>query len=255
MSVLQAIVMALSCFSKIPMPQVEWNERNMRYLMAAFPLVGAIVGGCGWLWWMACDALGFLSLTRAAGLALLPLAITGGIHMDGFADVVDAQSSHADPARKRQILKDPHVGAFAIMGICGYLIAYVALASELDVRLMLVFVCAPIISRCLSAWAAVSWNAAGTSGMFATVHDAANRRTVCLVLALTFAITAGIMLWCDLVVGGSALVLSVLLFVWLKRFAAREFGGMSGDLLGFYVQVTELAVLACVVVLGKAVLP
>ena len=251
MIVLQSIVMAFACFTAIPMPHVEWNDKNMRYLMAAFPLVGVFVGGATCLWWLACDAAGFGTLMRAAGLALLPLALTGGIHMDGFADVADAQSSHASPERKRQILKDPHTGAFATMAVCAYLIAYVALASELDARLVPALACAPMVSRCLCAWMAVTWQAASTNGMFATFRSTSNVRAVRVVATIALVAAVLVIATCNPVAGVAVPATAVAMAAWLKRFSTREFGGMSGDLLGFYVQSAELAMLAALVLVGR----
>lgn len=253
MSVFRSIAIAFSCFSAIPMPMVDWTKENMRYMMAAFPLVGVVVGAGLWLWWLACDALGFGMLARAAGLALLPLAVTGGIHMDGFADVVDAQSSHAEPERKRMILKDPHTGAFAIMGIASYLIAYVALASELNARFLLLCACTPVISRCACAYMAVCWKGSSNSGMFATIHSTAYKTRVRAILFVEYLLASTAMLLCSPPVGSIALGISLALLAWLRRFSAREFGGMSGDLLGFYVQIAELAMLAAVVFVGRVV--
>ena len=44
MTLFETIAVALSMYSAIPMPQFEWNPRNMRYAMAAFPLVGILCG-------------------------------------------------------------------------------------------------------------------------------------------------------------------------------------------------------------------
>lgn len=253
MNLLRSIIIAFSCFSSIPLPMVDWTPKNMRYMMAAFPLVGVVVGVGSYMWWHVCDALGFGVFARSVGLALLPLAITGGIHMDGFADVVDAQSSHTDPKRKRQILKDPHTGAFAIMGIASYLLSYAALASELDARFLVLYSCTPVLSRCVSASMAVSWQGSSQSGMFATVSSTAHKPAVCIALCIEGAAAAIIALHCNLVVGISALAVLLMLLAWLKRFSVREFGGMSGDLLGFFVQVAELAMLAVVVFAGRLV--
>lgn len=251
MIVLQAIVMAFSCFTAIPMPNVSWNDKNMRYLLAAFPLVGALIGGAVWLWWVACDAAGFGGLMRSAGLTLIPLVLTGGIHMDGFSDVADAQSSHASPERKRQILKDPHTGAFATMGVCAYLIAYLALASELGAHVVPALACMPVVSRCVCAYMAVTWQAASPKGMFATIHEASSRRAVRAIAAVAFVVADAAMIARGPLGGALALVAALGIAAWLKRFSAREFGGMSGDLLGFYVQSSELAMLAALVVAGR----
>ena len=51
MIVLQTVAVAFSMFSALPMPQIEWNDKNMRWSLCAFPLVGVLIGlGCwGWL--------------------------------------------------------------------------------------------------------------------------------------------------------------------------------------------------------------
>ena len=44
MIVLETIAVAFSMFSAIPMPQFQWNERNMRFSLCAFPLIGVVIG-------------------------------------------------------------------------------------------------------------------------------------------------------------------------------------------------------------------
>ena len=92
MIVLQTIAVAFAMFSAIPVPQFEWNEKNMRYAMCAFPLIGLVIGAA----WCVCGALPLPGLARAAGFALVPAWVTGGIHLDGYADTCDALSSYGD---------------------------------------------------------------------------------------------------------------------------------------------------------------
>ena len=42
---LQTIAVAFAMFSALPVPQFAWNQKNMRYAMCAFPLIGAVIGG------------------------------------------------------------------------------------------------------------------------------------------------------------------------------------------------------------------
>lgn len=44
----------------------------------------------------------------------MPLLVTGGIHIDGFSDTMDALSSHAERQKKLEIMDDPHIGAFGV---------------------------------------------------------------------------------------------------------------------------------------------
>ena len=48
MIVLQTIAVAFAMFSALPVPQFAWNQKNMRYAMCAFPLIGGVIGGL-WL--------------------------------------------------------------------------------------------------------------------------------------------------------------------------------------------------------------
>lgn len=257
MTIVRAIVSAFACFSAIPMPNLPWDERNLRYLLAALPLVGVAVGGVLRVWALACDALGAGSMLRAAGLAVLPLVVTGGIHMDGLADVVDAVCSHGNPARKRQILKDPHVGTFAVLGIACYLLTYFALATELPSRLMPAACLAPVLSRCVAALAALVRRPASGTGMLASIAGAAGRRASVALLvaelagavvgmAAAGAAAAGTIV-AGVAVAAVALVAAALVCAWVAHLAQREFGGLSGDFVGCIIQTSELAMLAAIV--------
>ena len=93
-------------FSAIPMPRVEWNDRNMRYALCAFPLVGLAAGLVMALWVWLSVFLGLPNLLLAAGLTAIPVLLTGGIHLDGYADTHDALASHRSPAERQEILKE-----------------------------------------------------------------------------------------------------------------------------------------------------
>lgn len=253
MTAIHALIMAFSCFSTIPMPYVEWDETNMRYMMAAFPAIGLVIGTFVWGWQALATALGLGTMLTGAGYTLIPLVVSGGIHMDGFADVVDAQSSHAEPERRRQILKDPHIGAFAAMGIGCYLLAYNALACELDASHVLLLCCVPVVSRCLSGIATVTFRTSSEKGMLAAERETANRNVVRVILMCALALTCTFMLMRSPLVAGAAIVSAVVALILVKRLADTCYGGMSGDLAGFYLQVAELAMLACIVFVGKLV--
>ena len=100
--VLETILVAFAMFSAIPLPRVDWNGRNMRYALCAFPLVGAVCGGLWWGWAWMCGWLGAPELLRGAGFCLIPALVTGGIHLDGCADTWDALASCAPPEKKQE---------------------------------------------------------------------------------------------------------------------------------------------------------
>ena len=59
MVLFETVAVAFAMFSALPVPQPEWNQRNMRYALCAFPLVGLVNGLCWWGWTVLCGALGF----------------------------------------------------------------------------------------------------------------------------------------------------------------------------------------------------
>ena len=50
MKVLRPVFAAFAMFSAFPAPKVEWNRENLRWMLCAFPLVGAAVGLLCWGW-------------------------------------------------------------------------------------------------------------------------------------------------------------------------------------------------------------
>ena len=129
MTLLETAAVAFAMFSAVPVPQPVWNEKNMRYALCAFPLVGVVCGLAWWGWAALAARLSFPLLLRAAGLCLAPVLVTGGIHLDGYADTCDALASCAAPEKKQEILKDPHCGAFAVIRLCTYFTAYLGLCA------------------------------------------------------------------------------------------------------------------------------
>ena len=256
MNILRSIVMAFCMFSRIPMPTVEWKNENMRYMLCAFPLVGAVIGLFLWLWQLLSAALGFGPLLWAAGLTLLPVAVTGGIHMDGFCDVSDALASHAPMEKKREILKDSHTGAFAIISLGCYLLAYAALASELPVtgRSALLLGLMHVLSRILSGTISLIYPKSDAQGLLRTFTLSADKKPAVAILLVLLLLCAGALILVKPVTGAVMVLGGLLTALWMKRLSAREFGGMSGDLSGYFLQLAELIMLLGCVILQKVVL-
>ncbi len=66
-----------------------------------------------------------------AVLVLVPVFVTGGIHVDGLLDTSDALSSWQERSRRLEILKDSHAGAFAVITAAVYFIAWYGAYSQL----------------------------------------------------------------------------------------------------------------------------
>ena len=95
MPVIRSLLIAFSTYSRIPVPQVEWTAENRRYSMCFCPLIGTVIGLLLWGWLAVCERLCLGSFFQGAVAALLPLFISGGIHMDGFMDTCRKDAGRA----------------------------------------------------------------------------------------------------------------------------------------------------------------
>ena len=243
MTILQTIAVAFAMFSALPVPQFEWNEKNMRYAMCAFPLIGLVCGGL----WCLCGVLPLPGLARAAAFCLVPVAVTGGIHLDGYADTSDALSSYGDREKKLEILKDSHCGAFAVIRLCCYFVAYFGLCGSVRFtpRAGLCWTLALVLERGLSGLAVAAFPMAKNTGLAHTFATAADRTTVRRVLMVLAALLSAALL----ALGGWALVLAALLvFARYHVVSNKQFGGITGDLAGWFLQRAELWMLAALAV-------
>ena len=237
---IRSVVIAFSTYSHLPMPQVEWSDENRRYAMCFFPLVGAVIGGLIWLWLCICGWLELNALVKGAVGAVIPLIVTGGIHMDGFMDTTDALSSWQPKERKLEILKDSHVGAFAVMGCAAYMLLMTAFLSmakpETGAQVGVCFV----LSRALSAWAVTVFKSARPDGMLDKFATASKRRMVSA-SGLVYVLIC-VAVWCLWEVWLALILVAVAASVTLyyKHMSEKQFGGVTGDLAGWYSQMLEL---------------
>ena len=252
MQFLKAIYVAFSMYSKIPMPGFTWNSDDMKYHLIFFPMVGAVIGLLEWVWLRVCLAAGIGNKTATAVSLAIPLLVTGGIHIDGFMDTMDAVHSWQDREKKLEILKDPHIGAFAVISLAAYgLLAFAAMSQILRVAVsrqissghapfFASFCCVFFLSRALSGISVSTFRMAKKDGMLKTSEQTAAKRIVrrCLLVEAAVCVLFMVRL-CP--VGGGLMALAVgLVFVWYRRMSYRTFGGITGDLAGWFVTVAEL---------------
>ena len=249
MWVLETVAVAFGMYSALPVPRVEWNEKNMRYALAAFPLVGAALGLA---WWGVCalsSALALPTVLRGAMLCALPTLLTGGIHLDGYADTCDARASHASPARKQEILRDPHCGAFAVIRLCVFFIASFALCCAVEPTNAALWCVGSgfVLSRALSGLLLTVLNVAEGSSLAKAFADAAAKRRVRVLLGGIAALSAAAMLWLGGLTGAAMLCAAALTVRRYVYTTTREFGGTSGDLAGWFLVKAEFWMLAAAV--------
>ena len=245
---LRSLLSAFLMYSRIPVPRVEWKEENRRYSRGFFPLIGAVIGGLLLGWRYACDALEIGQFLFASVAVLIPVLVTGGIHLDGFCDVCDARASYADREKRLEIMSDPHIGSFAVMKLSLYLLAQAGLFSQVKtLRTAAVIACGYVLSRALSGLSAVMFRSAKSGGALQSfVRPAHKRITAAMVLLFGIVSALGAVLIRP-VCGVPAVAAAAAVLIWHRYSSYRDFGGVTGDLCGWFLQMCEIMMLAAVI--------
>ena len=237
MKIVRAFFMAFGMFTSLPCPYRPWDEDARDMMLVTLPIVGAVLG----LLWAALGSLGDALLVptlNAALVAALPWLLTGFIHLDGYMDTCDAILSWRPLEQRLRILKDSHTGAFAVVGL-GLLMLF-TYASTLslpgDALRALLFI--PVISRCGSAFCVLSLKPIGHSEYAKTEGKSAQRMAV---VAMWIVALAACWLWLGKPV--ITLAIETLAYALAMLWGYRTLKGVSGDVAGFALSVSECAAL------------
>lgn len=252
MHILRSMCSAFLMYSKIPVPQVEWKEENKRYAFCFFPLIGVVIGAVFLLWCHVCGRWHAGKVLFAVGGMLIPLVITGGIHLDGFLDVSDARSSYGTREKLLEIMSDSHIGAFAVIHLAALLLVQLGCLTEVHTREQMFLIAIGFVaSRALSGLAAVTFRGAKKDGTLQSFARPAYKNVTVAVLgtvALACAAGACIVNWR---MGLVSIATGAGTFLYYRIFSYRRFGGITGDLAGYFLQIFETMILVAAVVGGK----
>lgn len=256
-SIWSGFCVAFSLYSAIPVPQAPWEKKTMRWALSFLPLVGVLIGALELLWFRVCAHFGADGIFYAILAALLPTVVSGGIHLDGLADTCDALCSYGDREKRLGILKDPHIGAFGVIWLASFLLAEAACFAQAyrEPELLPVAAAGFVFSRILGGRKIVTQPCAKDSGLAYLFAEGSDKKTVAVTLLIEgIACAAGLLCWGEhRGFGVAPLLYPAALLLWSafhKRLCNRDFGGVTGDLVGFFISVSELAALAFAAVGG-----
>jgi adenosylcobinamide-GDP ribazoletransferase len=216
-----------------------------------FPLVGALLG--------VASAVIAYALTYVPQLppmigALIVVAMgtwwTGAIHLDGLADAADGLGGGQTPDEILRIMRDPRLGTFGVLALILVIGAKVGAIATLWERQVLIPVL--ISTATLSRWTPVVLGAwlpyARPDG---GIGKAVVRQGDVSSVAVAGGITAGVAWWA---LGTGAFLqgaLTLAVTCGVGRTARRRIGGVTGDIFGACVELTEAALLLSAVVVTE----
>ena len=235
-----AFAMCQSMFCAIPFPVNIWDDEARDKMLLFLPVVGLEIGsiwaGLAWI----CNLLNVPILVKGFILSVYPYLVTGFIHLDGYMDVTDAVKSYRSLERRREILKDSHVGAFAVIGIIMLLLVqFAVMASANETANYWILALVPAVSRCCSALAVTVLKPMNTSQY--AEQEKSQSHMVILVSMTALIVIAGFLL-CGRY--GCVLLGCLAGYGAALRKAYKSLEGMNGDISGYALSIAELCAVA-----------
>lgn len=239
-SILKSITVAFAMYSRIPMPKFRWDTKDMKYHLIFFPWVGGVIGILEYIWYRMVNLWGLGGTANLLIAMAIPVLVTGGFHLDGLMDTEDALSSWRTRAERLEILEDPHIGAFSVIRLILFGLIYGAALSELSGPGRILWMGTFVLSRCLSGIAVVTFPSAKKQGTLATEAGTAGRSTVRMALLFEYLLTSALMMYYQPLPGIILCSIGFFSLTFYSRWSHQRFGGITGDLAGWYLCKTEL---------------
>lgn len=237
---MRPLVAAFAFLTRLPVWKGPLEERDLARSVAFFPVVGLVVG---LVMTGAAFALGALlpAFVLAALVVAAAAALTGGLHLDGLADLFDAVGGgRGDRARTLEILRDSRVGAHGAAALVLALLAKVgAIAHLLGRQDLLPVLVAPAVARWAVTPLIILFPYARAEGLGRPFNGGAGRKEVALASAILMVLIASLGLRFVLPALG-ALAVAFAIGIWMHR----RLGGLTGDVYGAAIELAEVAALA-----------
>ncbi len=241
--------MAFTMFSAVPLPFHKWDEDARPFMILFLPLVGIFHG---FLWLAVAILLAQFNINALLASVLLsafPFLVSGFIHFDGFMDVTDAIKSCRSKEERIKILKDPNCGSFAVISaIILFAVQFASLFVIFQNKIFLPLIFIPTISRALSSLCVSILPPLAESQYNTNFKNKFNKLHISILFTIFF---TAVLCAVFLLNKYSFTLFGIILgYIFALKRAYSSLGGMSGDVSGFCITISEMAgllVLALVV--------
>ncbi len=237
---MKPLVLALSFLTRLPMPHVEADEADFAAAIRLYPVAGLVIGA------IVVGAMRLGAIVDPWAGALVALIawvwVTGALHLDGLADLSDGLgAAHGDRSRLLAVMADPHIGSFGVVTLVMQLLAKLVLLHALPLAAWPIVALIPAAARVGPLiWARVL-PPLRPGGLGALVSRAVR----------PFDMIAWIMVVLLLGLAYPPLVTAPLVIVALSLWFRRKLGGVTGDVHGAGIELTETALLLAAVLYAR----
>jgi adenosylcobinamide-GDP ribazoletransferase len=229
------LLAAFAFLTRLPVPAVGDGLRAaVAWLPAVGLALGAILVGVDW----GLRAVGVPTLASSAVVVVALILLTGGLHADGFIDTCDAVFCHATSERRLEIMRDPHIGAFGVVGaVCLVALKIAAVDGLPPGGRWQALLLGPTLGRWAIVLVAAVFPYGRTHGLGLDLRAGATRAA--LILATVIPLALMVAEGPPAIVG---FVLAALVALALGRWLLSLLPGLTGDSYGATCEVVETVI-------------
>ena len=226
----------LQFLTTLPLPiNIQYTEKRFSQAIIFYPYIGLIIGSLLALVYYIAMYLQSPRIT-AVLIVFAGIMITGGLHIDGLADTCDGLFSYRTKEQILTIMKDSRIGVQGVLGIImilGLKFIFLLEIKQIDFRMLLFL---PVISRTALVWNAGLFSYAGhnKSPAFYLINQTGWKQII-ISSMLMFTVFLFIRQYLYLIVSG----LTILLTLLLTYTFSRKINGITGDVLGAMLEISE----------------
>lgn len=238
---IQKFLLSLSFFTRLPLGKRDFESLTLAQSAAAFPIAGAMIGTLDGAFYLAMLGLGLPNNIAACLTIIFHLILTGGLHEDGLADSADGLASGRNHEQKLAIMRDSQIGSYGVLA----LISIISLRANIiasftgNFSTILIFIATAACSRAFLAIFMRNIPYARSDGLVSMAGKPNTKQTI-----ITIFIGS-----CSLFITGKifaaliAIFSLAIIYIIIKHITIKNFGGITGDILGAVQQISEVALL------------
>jgi adenosylcobinamide-GDP ribazoletransferase len=237
---LKMFLMQIQFLTRIPVPvKIKFDDKKFAKSMVLSPVIGLLIGIIlGGVYYIA--QMTGKQLFAAVAVITAEIIITGGLHLDGLADTFDGIFSNRPKNEILKIMKDSRIGTNGTIALILIILLKAALLVSINnSRLILYLFAMPAVSRMNILWTAGTSDYAGKDGMGKSAVEHSGVAEIIIATAIGCIIGAFCFRWAAIVAVPAAIIFALIFCAYVKR----KIGGITGDIIGAVIELTEIVVL------------
>lgn len=235
---------AVRFLTLFPLGKEAREEIDNRAFLISFPLVGLLIGLVLFLFLKLFNSL-FPQLILSNLIIIFYLILTRMLHLDGLIDTFDGLLGGQNKESALHIMKDPQAGSFGVVAAVLYFLIFWSSLSYLQTLELLhkgevgALVAAPCVGRWAMLFVATTSKPARKEGLGNWFLSLQSKENLLWASFLPLVVIVGILKWAGLILFAGAILLAWCLKIWSER----KIGGVTGDILGAVLEITQLYIL------------